>query len=370
MKIIHYQPHLLAMESGSANAARGWCEALVRHGVEVVALVDGAAAHMPAPDGVEAIGLEHSLRGPLRVPHGVGRWITGADAVVVHGGWLLCNLVLGWVGARREVPFVVTTHGVYVHEVLQRRVLVKRIWATMLERPHLKRAAAVHVFFQEEAEGLQLMGIRTPTIVAPNGITYPAGMGWDGGTGGYLLWLGRFDPATKGLDLLVRAIERIPASQRPEVRLHGPDWRGQKDFVRHLIGELKVERWVTIGDPIYGEEKWDLMSRARGCIYPSRWDACPVAVAEAAALGVPLLVARYPLGNFLASNEAAIQADPDVSSISRGILRLMSREGSVVAKNAKPLARSRLSWDAVAESWIQQLESLLGTRSGEPGQNE
>lgn len=360
MKVVHYQPQLRGPESGTANAGRGWCEALGRQGVEVVGLVDARDVSRPPPQGTETIALEHRFRGNLRIPRGAAPRIEDADVVVLHGGWLLSNILVGRACIRANVPFVVTTHGVYVDEVLQRRTLVKRTWAALLERRHLERATAVHVFFPEEQASLeQRMKIRTPVVVAPNGISCPEGVAWDGGSGGHLLWLGRFDPDTKGLDILVRAVERIPAARRPRVRLHGPDWRGRKQRIRALVTELGVGQWVTVGDPVYGDEKWELMSTAAGCVYPSRWDACPVAVMEAAAAGVPTLVTRYPLANFLASRDAAIQVDPDASSIADGILRLMSPMAREAGRNAAEIARRHLSWDAVARSWLDQLLPLL-----------
>src|SRR3990170_3151991 len=136
-------------------------------------------------------------------------------------------------------------------------------------------------------------------------------------------------------------------------------WRGQKQRVRALVAELGVGRWVTVGDPVYGDEKWELMANAVACIFPSRWDACPVAVAEAAAVGVPTLVTRYPLANFLASRGAAMQVDPDASSIADGIPRLLSPDAPVVGKKAAEIARRHLSWDAVARSWLEQLHDIL-----------
>src|SRR5436853_7577539 len=47
-------------------------------------------------------------------------------------------------------------------------------------------------------------------------------------TGGYVLWIGSFDPEHKDLDLLLQAIARLPSVRRPAVGLHGPDWRGRK----------------------------------------------------------------------------------------------------------------------------------------------
>ncbi|MGH9891345.1 MAG: glycosyltransferase [bacterium] len=365
MRIVHYQPQLRGPESGTSNAGRGWCEAFARQGVDVLGLVDRAAISRPSPHGTETVPLEHSLPGALRIPRGIPQRIEGADVVVLHGGWLLSNVVVGRACLRANVPFIVTTHGVYLPEVLQRRTFVKRAWAALLERRHLESATAIHVFFPEEQASMeQSMDIRIPTIVAPNGIVLPEGVGWDGGSGGYLLWFGRFDPMNKGLDLLVRAVERFPPSQRPQLRLHGPDWRNQKQGVHRLVSELGVERWVAIGDSVYGDEKWELMSKAGGCVYPSRWDACPVAVSEAAAVGVPTLVTHYPLGNFLASKEAAIQVDPDPSSIADGIVRLTSSQAAAVGSNAASVARRHLSWDAVARSWLDQLRGLLDPPRG------
>jgi glycosyltransferase involved in cell wall biosynthesis len=332
---------------------------LARQGIEVIGLFDGAGVTRPPPQGTKTVALEHSLRGPLRTPHRVAEQVVGADVVVIHGGWLLGNIAVGRACLRARVPFVVTTHGVYMREVLQRRNLRKRVWAAALERRHLANATAIHVFFPEEEASMQpAMKIRVRTIAAPNGIDYPEGVAWTG-RGGYLLWLGRFDIVTKGLDLLVRAIERIPASRRPQLRLHGPDWRNQKDRIRRLVSELGVEQWVIVGDPVYGDEKWRLISNARACVYPSRWDACPVAVSEAAAVGVPTLVTRYPLGNFLAARRAAFQVDPDASSIAEAIPRLMSPETDELGRNAAAVARRHLSWDAVATSWLGQLQNLI-----------
>ena len=360
MRVVHYQQHFLGPDSGTANAARGWAEALARTGADVSAFVDRSIAEKAAPEGVEVVRLEHSLRGRLRFPRGVSSALKGADVVVLHGGWLLGNVVVARACIRRRVPFVAMTHGVYAPEVFERKATAKRVWAATLERPHLRRALAVHVFFPEQVAQIERMGVHVPAIVAPNGIAIPEGVRWDGGSGGYLLWLGRFDVVNKGLDILLQALQRIRPTDRPNVRLHGPDWRNQKQRLRSLCEELSLDPWVTIGDPIYGDAKWELMRKAAGCVYPSRWDACPVAVSEAVAIGVPTLVAGYPLGDFLATHDAAIRIEHDPSSIADGMARLTSSEGTRVGARGMAVARQSLSWDAVAQSWMAQLEQLMG----------
>ena len=117
--------------------------------------------------------------------------------------------------------------------------------------------------------------MRTPVVVAPNGITAPEGVRWDGGSGAYLFWLGRYDPVNKGLDVLLQGLRLLPAGQRPRLRLHGRDYQGGRQVVERLLRELDLEASVSVGDPVYGEEKWRLMAQASGFVYPSRWKDRP-----------------------------------------------------------------------------------------------
>ena len=360
MDIVQYSPYFLAGDTGSGNSMRGWCEALSRQGMHVTVLVDEKMTPRAAPSGIPCRPIPHRFSGRLSVPTGVRHHLGSADLFVIHGGWTLWNIVACREAAAVHVPYLVTTHGVYNPWVLNNGATIKRIWNLLLERRHLRRALALHLFFEEEREGLKRLGVDIPTLIAPNGISAPeGGVQWDGGSGGYLLWLGRFDPVVKALDVLIRSLRELPEHDRPTLRLHGPDFRGGKASMAQLARALDLERWVMIGDPIYGEEKWDTISRAAGCVYPSRWDTSPMAVAEAVGAGVPTLVADYPLGRLLASMGAALMCERSPEGIAKGIERLLSEEGAQVAHTGTAAAREILSWDTVARSWCEQAERLM-----------
>jgi len=144
------------------------------------------------------------------------------------------------------------SHGsAYAPEVFETRIATKRVWATALERPHLRRALAVHVFFPEQAAR------RSAWASTPRPSWRPTGSQCRRRSDGWgqrrLSPLARpIHPVQKGLDLIVKAVASMPANLRPEVRLHGPDWRGQKERLRALVRELDVEHWIRIGEPIYG----------------------------------------------------------------------------------------------------------------------
>lgn len=358
MNIVHYLPQFLGHECGTANAVRGWTEALAVEDHQVTVLSDEADIHRNSPPHTECIPLAHTWKGRARYAPGIGRHLEGADILVAHGGWTLANILTGRAAARARVPYLVTTHGVYDRQVLRRKRPTKLMWNAVVEKRHLDAALGLHLFFPDERSGLDEMGVTARTMVVPNGIAAPEGAAWDGGSGGYLLWLGRFDPYNKGLDLLIEAMAQLPESERLSVRLHGPDWRGHKAELLQLVDQRALGRWITIGDPIYGDDKWELISRAAACVYPSRWDACPVSVAEAVAVGVPTLVSAFPLGRMLAAEGAALEVELTVEAVAGGIRQLVSSAGSAIGERGAAVAADRLSWPAVAGSWIEEIGRL------------
>jgi glycosyltransferase involved in cell wall biosynthesis len=360
LNIVHYSPYALAGETGSGNSIRAWCEALAHQGLRVRLVVDERQIRHPPPAGISCETISHRLSGRASVPAGLRDHLVDSGLLVVHGGWTLWNIVACRDAAVVGVPYLITTHGVYNPWVLtRRRVTEKRIWNLLLERRHLSQALALHLFFEEERRGLRSLGVTSPTIVAPNGISAPLGVRWNGGSGGYLLWLGRFDIAVKGLDLLVRSLLECPKDGRPTLRLHGPDFRGGKTSLVELVRDLGLEHWVKIRDPIYGKEKWETISRAAGYVHPSRWDTSPMAVAEAVGSGVPTLVTDYPLGRLLASKGAAVMCERSPQAIANGIERLLSEEGARIGRTGMTVAAESLSWDRVARSWREQVEGLM-----------
>jgi glycosyltransferase involved in cell wall biosynthesis len=359
LNVLHYSPYVLAGETGSANSIRGWCEAQSQQGLRVTVAVDERQIRHKPPAGISCKTISHRLSGRASVPVGLQDHLVDSDLLIVHGGWTLCNIVACRDAAAVRIPYIVTAHGVYNDWVLRKGWIRKRLWNVLLERRHLRGALAVHLFFEDELEGLKRLGSHTSTIIVPNGIAAMEGIGWDGGSGGYLLWLGRFDPIVKALDILVRSLLHVPVEARPILRLHGPDWRGGKRSVAELVRDLGLQRWVAIGDPIYGDEKWDVIRRAAACVFPSRWEASPMAVAEAVGAGVPTLVTDYPLGRLLASKGAAMMCERSPQAIANGIERLLSEEGMRIGRTGTTVAAKSLSWDKVARSWREQVEGLM-----------
>lgn len=358
MKIVRYHPRAAVGDGGITGSVRRWSAAFARAGVEAVIAHDGGTPPPPDP-GVRWVDVPHLGPPEWRAPRGLERVLEGADLLVLHSAWTLHNARAGAVARRMGVPYVLEPRGAYDPGIVHRRPLLKRAWWWLLERPLVRGAAAVHAFFPSEAEHLARLGWKGPVIVAPNGVRIPDGVEWDGGSGGYVLWIGRFDPEHKGLSTLLRALTLLPERERPWLRLHGPDWRGGRDRTRRMIHALRLEPWVTMGDPVYGGRKWALMEHAGAFVYPSRWEAFGNSTAEAVAAGIPTLATPYPLGRFLAEHGGALVADPTPEGLAHGLRRLGRPESRDVARRGARLIREEMSWDRVAERWLSQARALI-----------
>ncbi len=340
------------------SAVRRWSEALVRAGASVtVAYKEGGTPS--ANGGVRWLPIPHARLGTAEVPLGFEAVLREADLLVVHSGWTLHNIRTAALARKLGVPYLLEPRGAYDPHIVARKRLLKRAWWFAAERELVTGAAAIHAFFDSEREHLDALGYRGPVVVASNGVEAPVGPLWDGGTGGYVLWLGRFDPEHKGLDILLQALRLLPASERPVIKIYGPDWRGRRERVEAMASSLGLDEWAQVGDSVYGAPKRSMLTQARGFVYPSRWDACPNSVLEAVSYEIPTLATPYPLGSVLAAKGAAFLADATPRALADGLVSLVSPEAASVGKRGGQVTRDEFSWDQVARSWLSQVEALL-----------
>lgn len=359
MKIVQYYPRAIAGDGGMTRAVQQLAVSLHRAGAETAIAFDDASGRPTPVEGFTWLPVRH--RGPKthRVPDpkSFRAALRGADVIVMNSGFTPHNVLAARLARRQDTAYIVAPRGAYDPHIFLRRRQLKQFWWRCFEYPMVKQASAVHIFFKEEIANLEQLGYRGPTLVAPNGVECPPGMRWDGGTGGSLLWLGRFDPQHKGLDLLVTALGKIPRNERPALRLVGPDWRDGRQRILALIRQLDLGKWVSVEPAIYGDEKWSALKSATGFVYPSRWEGFGNSVAEAAAVGVPLLVTPYPFGRLLHSRGAAILAPATVEGLCEGLKAMPG--AALLGARARQIVLKELSWDHVGRSWLTQAEAVL-----------
>jgi len=357
LRVAHYYPRALVGDGGCTTAVRGWAAGLAAAGADVLVLCDGEGK--PQEDDIKWRPIPHRRLGKFVFPQHIEPILAQADLLILHSGWVSHNVLAARSAVHAGTPYVITPHGAYDPNLFRRRKVIRPAWWRLLERRLLDRALAVHIFFEGERATLKRRGYEGPVVVAPNGVTVPP-IGDEAPRGDYALWMGRFDVETKGIDLLLQAYARLPVDRRPQLRLHGPDWRGGRERTLHMIHELRLGGSVIIGPPIYGPEKWKTLHGARLFLFPSRWDSSSMMALEAAGAGVPIVATDSTfIARELANNGAAILVDATPASIAEAVLRVFSDPAQEIAADAANLVRERFSWPAVSQRLLDQLESLV-----------
>jgi glycosyltransferase involved in cell wall biosynthesis len=356
MRIVRYYPRAAVGDGGMTSAVKHWSESFARAGVEAVIAYDRGKS--PDDNGnVNWVQVEHTGPSGLRMPRGLSKVLKGTDLLVLHSGWTLHNLKAASEARKLGVPYLLEPRGAYDPHIVGRKRALKSAWWRAQERKLVSEAAAIHVFFDEERSHLDALGYAGPVVVASNGVEEQS-FRWTGG-GGYVLWLGRFDPEHKGLDLLFEGLGEIPESERPVVRIQGPDWRGRKARVERLVERLGLSAWARIGNAVYGTEKKQLLAQADAFVYPSRWDACPNSVLESVAMGIPTITTPYPLGSYLGGRGGSVLAPGTAAGIGSALMTATSADAAEIGRTGSEIAARDLTWDAVGLVWLDQAKALI-----------
>ncbi len=360
MRFISYYPRATSDLSGVTEALWGWAAALIDAGHDVLVLHAGGERLSPDPRH-ERSGLadeEIPHRGGGRTTHrpiGIERWLRPTDVLLLHEGWVMSNVVAARAARRVGCPYVLVPHGVYEPGII---ATLKRPHAPrrMIERTVIQGAAAVHVFFASEVPLIRAMAPRTPPlIVAPIGFDLGSER-WIGG-GGYLAWIGRYDPIHKGLDTLIEAVAQLPPDERPTIELRGPDFNGGFPRTVDQIRRLGLDRWIHALGPIAGREKAEFLCRSDGFLMPSRWEGYGIALVENLAIGAPCLVSdTIHLAEPLRDAGAAVLAPPTVAGLVDGLRRLATADPTALGDRGRSFVQAAFSWPDVTAAFVDGVE--------------
>jgi glycosyltransferase involved in cell wall biosynthesis len=385
LKILHWYPDFLH-GGGVANAVLGLAAAQSRHGAHVV-VAAAAPAHLPLYEPMDSLtGVDVLTWHPARTLRIAGQSVRvarerdlakltrlQADIVHVHGELHLDNLR---VSRLFRCPIVISPHGACHPAVLAKsRRMAKRLYLAaerLLLRNHL---TMFHALCPAEAKHLVAVFPRAASYCVPQGPsvlvpqTAPAHATRQAAAGQQvrLLFVGRLDVFTKGLDILLEALG-MAASRAGSPHLHltlaGPDWKGGRTRLEHQITELGLGDRVEFTGPLTGGQVGAVLAAADIYVQLSRHDGFALSAVEA-------LLANKPV--ILSSAVGAISY-PEIASLPqiKIVPPAMAEAALAIIKAAEELPQMRSAaicshqavaeffcWDRVARLHLNQYMQLV-----------
>lgn len=343
-------------EKLALKLAGAWAEA----GAEVtVATLIEAAHSMPLPAGVRHLPLRHPGDRPGLVGRAAGtaaclarlrRMVTRwqPDAVVAHVDRTNLMALLATRGL--AVPVVVVEHN---HPVLHP---IGTAWSRLRDMLYPKASRIVGVS-QGVVDALPPACLGRAVAIhnwvePPPGALPSAGIGSE-----HIVAMGRLVPQ-KGFDILVRAFATV-AARSPRARLS--IWgRGDQASLRELAGQLGIDERVSLN--AFTDRPAEALLSGAVMAFPSRYEGFGLVLAEAMALGVPVVAADCPSGpaEIVRHGVDGLLVPPeDPEALAAALLQVLEDDALAMRLALRaPEVLERFSFERARQAWAALLDEV------------
>jgi glycosyltransferase involved in cell wall biosynthesis len=395
MRILHVIGWLAPRYGGTSEVVLQYYRSLSARGHQVDILttnIDGAgvleiATGRPvAFDGVTATF--HELARPRRF---LTSWslvadlrdrVESYDVVHIHNLYRFHTLAAASVARRHGVPYVLQVHGSLNPATRARHRRLKDGYHRLIEDRDINGAALVLCTSQAEERAIRELGYSVPTMVVPLGVDVAA-LRVPADVSGFrarlaidprarvITFLGRISHG-KGADVPVRGFAEVAASMESvHLVIAGPDDLGIAAGETAAIGNGSVRDRISCIGTIGLAEKRALLQASSALVLPSTGENFGLAVAEAMAVGCPVIVCSgVALQETIALVGAGIVAERNVASIAAALRTVIenpedaARMGAAGSRIVDDKFTWRISAAGLEAAYASVVASGIGRRPG------
>ena len=379
MKILQILPTLDPNAGGVASAVVSLSRGLARcgHKIDIVVLDDPSAPWLANVDPIVyalGVGLTNYRYSRKLLP-----WLREHgdeyDRAIVNGVWQYPSFAAWRCFAGSSVPYYVFPHGMldpWFKRTYPLKHLKKWFYWPWAEYRVLRDAAAVIFTSEQERvetkesfwlyrcrERVSPLGIETPSPASPEATEIFLSKFPQLRNRHTLLFLGRLHPK-KGCDI---AIEALAETQDADLSLimAGPDQIGWRNDLQKLAGKLGVESRVIFTGMLEGDLKQGALAIADAFILPSHQENFGMAVVDALAAGLPVLISnRINIWREIETDRAGYVANDDVA----GVNSLIERWTNTSPEQREKMRANALNCFSNRFEISRAVDSLLTILSG------
>ncbi|TFE67149.1 glycosyl transferase [Methylacidiphilum sp. Yel] len=294
--------------------------------------------------------------------------ISHYDIVYIYSLYRFPPTIAAYYARKYHIPYVMNPHGSLDPFLFKKKRLLKFPHEKLFDFPNLNHASAIHYTSLEEQQLTLPLKLKAPGIIIPLGIDvkqhrYPLKGLFRGQYNLFkhkiLLFFGRIN-FKKGLDLLIPAFSQIIQRHKEAVLiLAGPDNEGYGKEVSNWIKEFNLEKHVIFTGMITGDKKIALLADADVFILPSYTENFGIAVVEAMAAGIPVIISnKVNIWREVKQGNAGIVVSCNVEEIAKACIELLSNESLrlTMGKNGQKIAEDLFS---IEKTTIKLEESFI-----------
>ncbi|MBV8780829.1 MAG: glycosyltransferase, partial [Phycisphaerae bacterium] len=287
-------------ESGMEKAIAGLAAGLAANGIEANLLCESDAdLTIPSPDGYTIRSFKNVLkRRHLHLAPGLQEYARaqiGKDSLVILNAIFHPSVARFAALLRRlKRPYVISPHDPYHPTIFIKNAKMKWPYWYFVERPMLRKAAAVQVLDPRHEQYLADRGVQTKVIavglgVTPHEVPPPSSISFNGEGPAKLLFLGRIETINKGLDLLIDAFDGVASQHDAVLTIQGPNL-GDLDLLKAKAARKFASSRITFLPPDFTATASQIIARHDLFVLPSRFEGFSFAAMEAMLAARPVII--------------------------------------------------------------------------------
>lgn len=268
-----------------------------------------------------------------------------------------------------DCPVVFSPHGAFHPLALAKgHTILKRLYVQLAKPFFYNRLCAFHASNPLEKAHILRVFPKATVYCAPLGPNVhpisPLEQAGSSPEAAKILYVGRLDVYTKGLDLLLEAFAKaLHQADASELLLVGADWNGGRRHLEELAEALGIREQVHFLGVVSNEQLVSLLAQVDVYVQLSRHDGFPLSVVEALLAGKPVIL----------SEGVGVGALPEVRAMPHvRVVPARAEDAALALREVLqqlPLLRSfglkyqgalnqMLSWEHIAQINLRQYQTL------------
>jgi glycosyltransferase involved in cell wall biosynthesis len=366
-------PPLIVVRLAAESARQGHEVSVFAHPApDAQKRIDDMIGSLPGADRVryETVSAPSGFKNffPIDTQRSFENLFDGIDIVHLQGVWDPILKAAAAAARKRRIPYVVAPQGMLDPWSLSQKRWKKKFALLAGYQAMLNRSAFLQLLNRDEKELIAPLGLSCASEIIANGIaaeefaqlppadTFRAAHP-EIGSAPYILFLSRLH-YKKGLDILAAAFAQLSRSNS-EIHLvvAGKDEGAEPGFRSDIQAAGLTERVHLVG-PIFGKEKLAALVDAACFCLPSRQEGFSVAILEAMACGLPVVITKPCHFPEVAEENAGEVVELDAGQIAAALQRVLSNPTTMGA-TGRQMIFEKFTWEKVVIALIKAYQKHL-----------